>query len=133
MHSQFARAALIPAIITLLGCNPQTLPDASALTEQTWSLAELDGNRFLARATMSFPDQGRIAGQAPCNRYLGQIEISYPSFSISPLITTKMACPDMASEAVFLEALQTMTSAQLSETTLTLSNSLGNEMVFKAE
>lgn len=133
MLSRCAMAALIPTLITLQACYPQTLSDAPAATRQTWQLSEIDGASFSARATLLIEAEGKVVGQAPCNRYLGQIEGSYPIFKLGRITTTKMACPELAAEALFLGALQTMTRAKLSDTTLLLSNASGTEMVFKAE
>ncbi len=97
-----------------------------------WRLVELDGIRFPQRATLSFPEPGQIAGQAPCNRYFGPMTAPYPWFEANRIGSTRMACPDLAAETAFLAALGEMTQSEVSGKTLILRNEKGREMVFEA-
>ncbi len=98
----------------------------------TWVLQRLDGAAFTARATLTFPEAGNIAGRAPCNSYTGPMEAAYPMWETGLLLSTKMACPDLTAEDAFLAALTVMTHAEVAGDTLTLSDSRGREMVFTA-
>lgn len=121
---------LIPAATLLLSaCKDETISgyaDAGAV----WSLVELDGTAFPASATLSFPEKGRIAGQAPCNTYSGTQTAPYPWFETGPILSTKRACPDLNAETAFFAALSVMSIAEVSGGTLILSNEAGREMVF---
>jgi len=100
-------------------------------SESTWVLSELDGAPFSASATISFPEPGRVEGQAPCNRYFGNQQAPYPWIALSEIGATKMACSDLPAEAEFLKALEEMTLVEVSGETLIMSNDAGREMVFR--
>lgn len=99
--------------------------------DDTWVLEQVDGNAFAASATITFPEPGRVAGQAPCNLYNADITSAYPVFTLGPILSTKRACPDMAAEAQFYEALALMTRTDVADGTLTLSSDTGGQMVFR--
>ncbi|MBV0913197.1 META domain-containing protein [Anianabacter salinae] len=99
---------------------------------QTYALTELDGAPFPARATLGFPSEGRVAGEAPCNAYSAPQTVPYPWIRIGPIVATRRACPDLQAEAAFLGALPHMTLVEVLGGTLVLRNDAGREMVFQA-
>ena len=120
------------ALVALTACKDETISGYS--TEgATWVLNSIDGVPFTASATISFPEAGKIVGQAPCNRYFGEQTVPYPWFSAQKIGNTKRACPDLPAETEFFNALKDMTLSESVEGTLILSNDTGREMVFKAE
>lgn len=119
--------------LSLLGyCKDETV-SGYAGTDTTWTLVSVNETPFTARATLTFPEQGRIAGEAPCNRYFAEQTVPYPWFETGPIGSTKRACPDLNAEAAFFEALGQMTLAEVAGTTLILSNEQGAQMVFRAQ
>jgi heat shock protein HslJ len=60
------------------------------------------------------------------------MKAAYPQFDTGPIGSTRMACPEMAAETAFLTALERATAAQLTDGTLTLSNTDGLSMIFNA-
>jgi heat shock protein HslJ len=75
-----------------------------------WRLADLGGQPAIpsVEATLEFPEEGKVAGKATCNRFFGTVEISGASIRFGPLAATKMACLDDAANAQekkYLEAL----------------------------
>lgn len=118
--------------LSLLGyCKDETV-SGYAGTKTTWLLQSINDAPFPARATLTFPEEGRIAGQAPCNRYFAAQTVPYPWFEIGPIGSTKRACPDLDAEAKFFQAMSTMTLAEVAGDTLILSTQEGGQMVFKA-
>lgn len=103
---------------------------AYGASETNWKLFEIDGKPFAARATLGFADQGALSGQAPCNRYSGEQSAPYPWFTAEKIVTTRMACADMAAEAAYFQALAAMTLSEVAGGMLILSNDSGGEMVF---
>ncbi|MGB5556972.1 MAG: META domain-containing protein [Paracoccaceae bacterium] len=97
-----------------------------------YALAELDGLRFAARATISFPQEGQVKGSGPCNGYSAEQTVPYPWFQLSAVRATRRACPDLPREAEFFAALNEMTLIEASGDTLILRNEAGREMVFRA-
>lgn len=99
----------------------------------TWTLIELGGAPFKARATISFPEEGRIAGEAPCNSYRATQSAPYPWFEAGAIAATRRACPELAAEAAFFDALARVTLAEVAGEVLILSAEDGFEMVFHAQ
>lgn len=126
-----SRIAAVLTVPLCCSCTDETL-SGYAGTKVEYVLQALDDRPFAARATLSFPKPGQIAGQAPCNRYFGSLDVPYPWFKGEGLVATEMACPDLAAEGAFFAALAEMTFAEVSGKVLILSNGTGREMVFKA-
>ena len=119
------------ALVLLAACKDETISGYAA-DGAVWRLETINGAEFTARATLTFPEPGKIAGQAPCNRYFGKQTAPYPWFSIDGVASTKMACPDLQAESVFFDVLSKMTLSEATGATLILSNDSGDQMVFKA-
>jgi heat shock protein HslJ len=81
-----------------------------SLSNSEWLLKSLTGNDVLdsVQATLAFPEEGKIAGKGSCNRFFGTVEIKGDAIKLSPLGSTRMACPEpaMNQEAKYLETLQ---------------------------
>lgn len=124
--------ALLSAALLMTACNPDETISGYADPSSDYHLTEMNGVAFTGRATISFPELGRVAGQAPCNRYFGEQTEFYPWFGLIGIGSTRMACPDMALEGEFFATLEAMTLAEVAGGTLILSNTEGAEMVFVA-
>ncbi|UYV36653.1 META domain-containing protein [Rhodobacteraceae bacterium D3-12] len=96
-----------------------------------WQLIELNGAPFTARATLTFPEPGKLAGQAPCNRYFGKMWGDYPWFKAGQIGATRRACPELAAEQAFLKALGEMSQADASDSHLLLTGAGRQSMVFR--
>lgn len=127
MLSLFALSGL-----ALGGCSPDESISKFADGEAAYHLVSLDGVPFAGRATISFPEPGRVTGQAPCNSYFALQTVPYPWFGLEGIGATRMACPDLDLEAQFFAALEDMTLSEVTGDTLILSNPAGREMVFEA-
>ncbi len=97
-----------------------------------WQLAEINGAPFNATATLRFPSRNVIAGSAPCNSYRSTNTVPFPWFEAGPIAATRMACPDLAAEAAFFEALDAATIGKVVEDRLILSNDEGDLLIFTA-
>jgi heat shock protein HslJ len=83
-----------------------------------------------------FGEDGRLAGRAGCNRYVGPFLADGPTLSIGPLATTRMACPPpvMEQEAAYLAALARTTTARIDGDRLELRDDAGAlQVAFRAE
>ncbi|SHE92182.1 Heat shock protein HslJ [Litoreibacter ascidiaceicola] len=118
------------ALILLAACKDETI-SGYAEDGAVWQLESINGAAFKARATLTFPQPGKIAGSGPCNRYFGKQTAPYPWFSVDGVASTKRACPDMRAESVFFESLRKMTLSEATGATLILSNDAGDQMIFK--
>jgi heat shock protein HslJ len=70
-------------------------------------------------------------GFAGCNRMNGVLFFERGLLRFTNIITTRMACPGNNKESEFLKALQSTTSYKVENRRLTLSNSSGENLVFK--
>jgi heat shock protein HslJ len=62
----------------------------------------------------------QIAGHAGCNRLSGGYEIKADTLKLTHLTTTRMACPEIATEHAFLNALESVTHWRLMDNQLVL-------------
>ena len=101
--------------------------------QTVWVLQTIDDKPFAARATLIFPEEGQLSGDAPCNGYSAAQTAPYPWFAVGQITSTKRACPALPSEALYLTTLSEMTISEVSPTTLILSNDAKRTMVFATE
>lgn len=119
----------------LLACGPDETvsgfvdPDARYVLTAL-SSAEASGELPLPRATIQFPQEGEVIGEAPCNRYAAQQKVPYPWFELGPIVATRRTCPDQASETLYLRMLSEMTFAEVSGEVLLLSNDQDETLEF---
>lgn len=104
----------------------------SGQTEGTdvWFLKTLNETNVTTHITISFPEQGRITGQAPCNQYFGSQTVPLPWFKVTELTTSKMACPTLDLEVQYFNLLQDITTAEITKDMLILRTDAGKLLVF---
>jgi heat shock protein HslJ len=106
-------AVLMAAGLLLAGCgggNVAGPQGGSALVGPVWRASRVEGQPLLQATTISaeFTADGRVAGDAGCNRYTGSARAEASgSLSVGPLASTRMACAQgvMDQEARYLAAL----------------------------
>lgn len=119
-------------LLSLSACREDETVRAYGGADRIWELKELNGAPFPATATLTFPKEDEIAGNGPCNHYFGAMQAPYPWFEAGPIGSTRRACPDLAAETTFLNALEAATLSEVAGDILILSNTDGLEMVFKS-
>jgi len=106
VRSSFPMVALLGLVLG--GCA--TRGPTTGLWGTAWRLEDLGGAGVLdnVEATLEFPETGKVAGTASCNRFFGSAEIGGGTIKLSPLGTTRMACPEavMNQEGKYLKALE---------------------------
>ena len=65
-----------------------------SLVGTEWLLVDLAGAPVIAnsKASLSFLEEGRIAGNGSCNRFMGGVTIAGDSLKFGPLASSQMAC-----------------------------------------
>ena len=124
----------VPATIlalTLAACAPAPAPDA-AQGQQVWRLSTVDNLPFGAEVSITLSDKGRhISGQGPCNGCSADIiNDAYPAVRVINVTSTKMACPKLAEENYFLEALSKTTGQIAAPELLIFSSTSGHRLEF---
>jgi heat shock protein HslJ len=100
--------ASTPAVVTASAAAGKA--DTFNLVGSEWLLEDLSGAGVMdnVRATLSFPEGGKVAGRGSCNRFFGPAEVAGSGLKLGPLGSTRMACPEavMNQETKYLNALQ---------------------------
>jgi heat shock protein HslJ len=123
---------ILTCLLPLSACLGEETLRAYGGADKIWYLSKLNGAPFTSTATLTFPEAGRIAGQAPCNRYFGTMKARFPAFETGPVASTKRACPDLMAEGAFFTALRLARRAEVSTDRLILSDDTGPLLVFKS-
>lgn len=79
----------------LLAACAGSRPDATeALRGSTWQITDLAGHAVKpdVTPTLTFTEEGGIAGFGSCNRYFGSLEADGETLSLGPIGATRMAC-----------------------------------------
>ena len=109
--------ALTAATLALAACEPTTPPAGTAPGEDrgfipggNYVLVGMDGQTVPLRNVTLLVEENRLSGQGPCNGYSATNNAELPAISLSPIISTKMACKDIELENRFLSVLQQSTA-----------------------
>lgn len=129
-------AALATALgLACLGCQstaPTTSsvsisqPAAASLFETRWVVRQLNNQRVSVpeggqEAYLLLRRTGAAEGQGSCNRFRSSaFTDSTSQLSFAPLLSTRMACPALATEQAFTQALAATRSYRISGDTLRL-------------
>ena len=94
------------------------------LTGTTWRATSIDRSaaREGVESTLSFPEPGKIAGDAGCNRYFGPVTIDGTAMTFGLMGSTRMMCPpaQMDQEQAFMKALGRVTRFDVEDAKLRL-------------
>ena len=90
--------------------SPGAVEPGAALFDSAWELTAIDGQPVAAgpAPTLAIDAEGRVSGDAGCNRYFGSVEVDDGAATFAGLGATRRACADaarMTQETRFLEAL----------------------------
>ncbi len=104
----------------------------------TWKLASMNGQPVPdtmreGGITLKVQEDGKFGGQAPVNRYFGQIKIEGDTVKTGPVGATMMAgSPEfMAAERAFFKTLNDVKSVDVKDDSLTISGADGKQLVFE--
>jgi heat shock protein HslJ len=102
--------AAAPVAATATAAQAAAKAETFNLVGSDWVLQDLAGSGVVSgvRATLSFPEAGKVAGDGSCNRFFGMSEIAGTEIKLTGLGSTRMACPEpiMNQETKYLNALQ---------------------------
>lgn len=100
-----------------------TTNSSASLSGTEWLLTDLAGTPVVpnSKASISFVDTGRVAGNASCNRFTGGVTITGNSIKFGQLASTRMACADTAvsaQEDQYLKLLEAASRFELKDNSL---------------
>lgn len=116
---------------------PYERPGATSdtvLVGTSWSLATMDATNVEGDYTLTFSSNGKVSGQADCNRFFGSFTSGEEegALEIGQLGSTKVMCPPESLEGRYLESLQSTVRVHIEGESLTLITSDGTELTFRA-
>jgi heat shock protein HslJ len=111
------------------GCVPAAANDISG----EWHLVAMNGLRAEVPVAITFADDGKVQGNGPCNRFFGTYSGPLPDLTLSPFGKTKMACPQMELEFIYLGTLQASVRAEVIGDRLLMSGLQGVMMEFSRD
>ncbi|GAC56041.1 hypothetical protein GOHSU_02_01880 [Gordonia hirsuta DSM 44140 = NBRC 16056] len=90
--------AVLAATLTLTGCSSDESvadPGPAALTGKTYLSTSVTGEQIPGGGPLevSFPQAGRIAATAGCNRHMGEVTFEGSTMTPGQLAATMLACP----------------------------------------
>ncbi|MEM7438119.1 MAG: META domain-containing protein [Pseudomonadota bacterium] len=125
------RWILLFANLSLASCGPDETISGQVAPEEVFVLERLAGTPVTTRITITFPEKGQVAGQAPCNRYFAAQKAPLPWFELGPIGATKRACPELKLEARYLRLLATMSLIERAGDVLILNNDADQMLEFR--
>lgn len=116
------------------GSSPAGTASLTALQGGEWRVEDIAGAGVIdnSPATLLFGADGRLSGNASCNRLIASYTIEGSKLTISPAGTTMMACPPalMDQERKLVDLLGTVTRYSIDRTgALTLTSASGKQIV----
>ncbi|MBN9241509.1 MAG: YbaY family lipoprotein [Mesorhizobium sp.] len=107
--------------------------DAAAIMDRTWALTFIDGIGGIegSKATFRLQKDGRVVGQAPCNRYFATAGTKGMTMTIGKPGATMMACEQklMAQERAFFDAFGKVAGFKLENGALVLTAQDGRALL----
>lgn len=126
------RILILMAAVLLAQCNQDETLTAYGAAGKVWRLTELNGAPVSGTATLEFTEDQTMRGVGPCNMFSATVTAPYPWFELSPILSTRRACPEMALETELLTLLPQLSQAEVSGSVLVLSNEGGQRAVFSS-
>jgi len=117
MHRIKALFFLLLPVVLLSACR-------NDLSDSQWVLTDIVGKTvpLSGKAYMRFHQNEKtfVDGSGGCNRFSGNFTVVGSALRVGPLISTRMACPDMREERAFFNALQSVDAYRLEQGELLL-------------
>jgi heat shock protein HslJ len=88
------------------------LPMVAAADEAatSWTLIAFNGATPASEITLELDADG-VSGRGPCNGYRATVTREAGALTVGPILSTRMACPELDLEARFFAALEGVTQA----------------------
>lgn len=117
---KLAMALGLTAASLVVGC--QTAPAAPT---GVWYLTGMGEGDAPNGVTLEIAPDLSFSGQAPCNGYSGQASLEGDTFTIGPIMATRMACDDLDAEVMYLTYLGAVQSLATDGDRLSLTTAQG--------
>jgi heat shock protein HslJ len=122
-RARFAALALTVGLVAAVtpadAGSPAPLRDIAG---SEWGFPGLD------KAYVQFGSGGKVMGFGGCNRFRGSYTFRDGALKIGPLMSTRMACPEMAAEARLMRSLDAAAHAEATHLKLVLKDAGGRTL-----
>lgn len=118
-------------MIFLVACGPDETISGQVDPADVFALTRFNGKSVGEEITITFPEEGKIAGQAPCNSYFAAQKAPLPWFEAGPIAATRRACPALELETQYFDALGQMTLVERTGDVLILSTEGADSLEFR--
>ena len=129
MKKNFISAAAFAAVL-LSSCGTAT---KSVDISGEWNVVSVEGKQVTGNPYIGFDtENGRLYGNAGCNRIMGGLEIDSVNpghIGLTNVASTRMMCPDMETEQKVLEALNEVAGFKSSATGVELTDKDGKVLI----
>lgn len=123
-------------LVFLAACSPKLAPD-KYWSGKRWTLTEMkgvpvqqSGTRRDAYIEFNEPEK-KFSGNGGCNHINGNYTLDGKNLSFSEIISTKMSCPDIEFEYLFLEVLKDIDRFEMDGDDLVLKDGRKDVLVFR--
>lgn len=125
---------LVACVTNGIGTSPASVASVTTLQEGEWRVEDIRGAGVIdnSPATLLFGPDGRLSGNATCNRLIASYTVEGSKLTISPAGTTMMACPPalMDQERKLVDLLGKVSSYSIDHTgALVLTTTSGDQLV----
>lgn len=126
------RFALI-LLTALNACGQDETVSGQTGPDDLWRLIRIGEAPVAERITIRFPEQGRAAGEAPCNSYSSDQTAPLPWIDLGPIAATRRACPALELETRYFELLERMALVEVLGDTLLMTADDGMTLTYRLE
>lgn len=118
-------------IFTLFACKTKKgTAQSEKLDNSSWEVVLLGSEKTKSTQTITIIDSS-IKGKAACNGFGGKIKLNDSNLiTLSDIVSTKMACPNLSEETIFFQKLKNSTNYKLVKEELSFYNS-DNKLLVK--
>ena len=115
-------------VLISVSCKSPKSSSSEKLEQHKWVLSELNGTPVQMSNTNKDANlqfnykEMRISGNGGCNNISGTFTATKTKLLFGPVLSTKMACPDMKFEDNFLQVLAQVNRYEITATELLLKN-----------
>ena len=120
-------------LMSLSACLKDETISGQSDASEVWALVRMNETEISTPITLTFPEKGKIAGRAPCNRYFASQNAPLPWFEAGPIAATKVACPELALESLYFQTLASITLIERTGDVLLLNGDQGEVLEFRLE
>jgi heat shock protein HslJ len=127
------KPVLLILCLLLAACQTDETVSGQTTAGDIWVLIRIEDVPVDPRITIQFPEEGRVAGQAPCNSYSGAQTAPLPWIDIGPLAVTRRACPHLDLETTYFQSLDKMAFVETLGDTMLMTAEDGTELEFRRD